>query len=274
VPAVHGTASSAAGDGDRRPLAGRVALVTGGGRGIGRGIAQALGESGAAVVVNYRRDAAAAAEVVEQIRVAGGRADAVAASLDDPQAVEALAVQASAPFGDIDLLVHNAGIASRGLLVADTGREEVERVIATHAIAAHQLTRLLLPGLRRATRGDVIVISSSELVHMRAGGAPYNMAKAALEAFALTLAKEEAANGVRVNIVAPGLVATDMGDRLVRAKLGVDSVGELDATQPFGRVCRPADIAAAVVFLAGAGAELVTGQRLVIDGGADWSQSG
>jgi len=103
---------------------------------------------------------------------------------------------------------------------------------------------------------------------MRAYGAPYNMAKAAAEALALTLAHEEATNGVRVNIVAPGLVATDMGDRLVRAKLGRGSVSELDPEQPFGRVTRPADVAEVICFLVSEPGSMVTGQRIVVDGGA------
>jgi len=255
-------------------LAGRLALVTGSSRGIGRGIACALGEAGATVVVNYRKDAAAADDVVARIRAVGGEAEAVAASVDDPAAVEAMVSFVRERYGDPDLLVHNAGLASRGLGVVDTTIEELSRVIATHAVAAHQLTRLLLPGMRKAARSDVVVISSSELAFMRANGAPYNMAKAALEAFALTLAKEEAVNGVRVNIVAPGLVATDMGDRLVRAKLDLNSVAELDASQPFGRVCRPEDVARVVLFLVGQDASMVTGQRIVVNGGSDVSPTG
>jgi NAD(P)-dependent dehydrogenase (short-subunit alcohol dehydrogenase family) len=95
------------------------------------------------------------------------------------------------------------------------------------------------------------------------------MAKAALEAFAATLAKEEAVNGIRVNIVAPGLVVTDMGMRLAKAKLGFDTPDELDATQPFGRACRPEDVAKAVRFLVSAEASLVTAQRICVDGGMD-----
>ncbi|MCW2983864.1 MAG: family oxidoreductase [Conexibacter sp.] len=250
-------------------LDGRVALVTGGSRGIGRGIALTLGAAGARVVVNYRRDAGAAEEVVRQIRAAGSDAIAIAASVDDTEALDTLVAGAREAFGDVDLLVHNAGIASSGNLVAETATAELQRVLATHAVAAHHLARLLLPGMRQRRRSDVVVISSSEVERMRPGGAPYNMAKSALEALALTLAKEESAHRVRVNIVAPGLVATDMGDRLVRATQGLDSVADLDATQPFGRVCRPEDVARVVLFLVGDDAAMVTGQRITVDGGSE-----
>jgi NAD(P)-dependent dehydrogenase (short-subunit alcohol dehydrogenase family) len=255
-------------------LAGRVALVTGSSRGIGRGIAVELGRAGAAVAINYRRGADEAQAAVAEIEAAGGRAQAFQGSVDAPAELEALVAGVRRDLGDVDLLVANAGIASRGQLVADTDPAEVQRLLAVHALSAHRLAQLLLPGMRRAPRADVIVISSSELTAMRAGGASYNMAKAALEAFALTLAHEEAGNGVRVNIVAPGLVATDMGDKLVKAKLGLGGVAELDAGQPFGRVTRPRDVGRAVVFLAGEGAGQITGQRLVIDGGADASPTG
>jgi NAD(P)-dependent dehydrogenase (short-subunit alcohol dehydrogenase family) len=255
-------------------LAGRVALITGAGRGIGRGIAVELARRGAAVAINYRRDEEAAKEAVAAIRAAGGTAVALQASVSELSEVEALADATLAEFGQVDIVVANAGIASRGQSVADTDPAEVQRVMMTHALGAHRLVQRLLPAMRERPRGDVVAISSSELVHMRANGAPYNMAKAALEAFALTLAKEEIANGIRVNIVAPGLVATDMGDRLVKAKLGLDDVAALDATQPLGRVCRPEDVARVVRFLVSEDAAFVTGQRIVVDGGADASPTG
>jgi NAD(P)-dependent dehydrogenase (short-subunit alcohol dehydrogenase family) len=256
------------------PLAGRTALVTGAGRGIGRGIALELAAAGAAVGVNYRRDEDAAREVVDAITAAGGRAAALRASVTEPADVDALADATLEQLGPVDLLVCNAGIASRGLAVADTDPEELQRVVATHALGAHRLIRRLIGGLRAAPRGDVIVISSSELSAMRANGAPYNMAKAALEALALTLAHEEIANGVRVNIVAPGLVVTDMGSKLVKAKLGLDDMAQLDAGQPLGRVTRPEDVARVVRFLSSDDAAMVTGQRIVVDGGADASPTG
>jgi NAD(P)-dependent dehydrogenase (short-subunit alcohol dehydrogenase family) len=250
-------------------LSGRVALVTGASRGIGRGIALELAAAGASVIVNYRRDAEAADEVVAQ---AGNGAIAVQASMSDQADVDRLADAALAAFGAVDILVANAGIASRGLAVADTDPGEVVKVMTTHAFAAHRLAQRLLPGMRAAERADIIAISSSELNRMKANGAPYNMAKAALEALALSLANEEIANGVRVNIVAPGLVVTDMGAKLVKAKLGLEDMTELDATQPLGRLVQPRDVAEVVRFLCGAA--MVTGQRIVVDGGVDASPTG
>lgn len=249
-----------------RSLDGRVALVTGAGRGIGKGIALELARAGAAVAVNYRRDEEAANETVAQIAADGGHAVALQASVAETEEVDRLAEAATAALGPVDLLVCNAGVASRGLPVAETEPWELARVMDTHAISAHRLINRLLPGMRAAQRADVIAISSSEVGEMRANGAPYNMAKAALEALALTLAHEEAKHGIHVNIVAPGLVVTDMGTKLVKAKLGIDDISTVDAQQPFGRVCRPADIARVVRFLASADAELVTGQRIVVDG--------
>jgi 3-oxoacyl-[acyl-carrier protein] reductase len=256
------------------PLDGRVALVTGASRGIGRGIALELARQGARVAINYRRDDEAAAEAVAELQATGTQAAALKGSMADADEVDSLAGDALALWGHVDILIHNAGVASRGLSVADTTPEEVERVMATHTLGAHRLTRRLLPKMRGRPRGDVVMISSSEVSHMRAGGAPYNMAKAALEALALTLAKEEIGNGIRVNIVAPGLVITDMGVRLVRAKRGTEDIAAVDAEQPLGRVCRPEDIAAVVGFLVSDAAAFVTGQRIVVDGGADASPTG
>lgn len=256
---------------EERPLAGRVALITGASRGIGRGIALELGAAGAAVVVNYNRNEEAAAEVVAAIEELGGRAVAVAASMAEPDQVDALAHAAVEAFGFVDAVVANAGVASRGASVVDTEPEEFERLLATHVLSAARLARRLVPQMRARPRGDFVMVSSSELASMRAGGAPYNVAKAALEALAFTLANEEIGNGIHVNVVAPGLIVTDMGARLVRAKLGLEDMTELDAAQPLGRLGRPADVGRVVNFLLSEGAGYVTGQRIVVDGGADAS---
>lgn len=251
-----------------RDLEGRVAVVTGGSRGIGAGVALELGARGARVVVNYRRKEDAALATVEAIRDAGSEAVAVGASMAEIEEVDRLAEEALAAFGHVDIIIANAGVASQGQTVANTAAEEVDRLMRIHALSAHRLTSLLLPQMRTRKRGDVIVISSSEVGEHRPLGAPYEMAKAALESFALTLAREEARNGIRVNIVAPGLVYTDMGSRLVKATLGVEDVAELDRAQPFGRACQPADIGRLVALLVGPGADLITGERIGIDGGA------
>lgn len=252
-------------------LAGRIALVTGGGRGIGRSISEHLAARGAAVAVNYRRDADAAAEVVAAIEASGGRAAAYAASVDDADAMASMVEAITADLGAVDLLVCNAGIASRGQSVADTDPVELVRVINTHAVGAHHAARLVLPGMRQAARGDIVMISSVAAHTHGANGAPYSMGKAALESLAYTLAKEELPNGIHVNIVAPGLVETDMGVRLARAVYGkreMDDLRELDSQFPFGRVCQPDDIANVVTFLCSNAAGYVTGQRIVVDGGA------
>jgi 3-oxoacyl-[acyl-carrier protein] reductase len=251
-------------------LDGRVALVTGGGRGIGKGISELLAANGATVAVNYRRDREAAEQTVAGIHAAGGSAHAYEASVDDAEADRLMVEAVVADFGAIDILVLNAGIASRGQAVADTDPAEMQRVIATHAFAAHHLSRLALPSMRGQGRGDIVMISSVATSHMAANGGPYNMAKAALEALALTLAKEERRNGIHVNIVAPGLVETEMGVRLARAVTGKRDMPDLrsmDATSAFGRVCQPLDVANVVLWLCSGGAGYVTGQRIECDGG-------
>ena len=252
-------------------LAGRSALVTGGSRGIGRAIALRLAADGADVAVNYRRDADAAAEVVSQIEAMGRKAKAYAASVDRFEECEALIADVVRDFGGVDILVNNAGIASRGQSVADTDPGEFERVMRTHCFAPHYLSKLALPSLReRAStvgRGDIIMISSVATLYHSPNGAPYSMGKAAAEALALVLSKEERKNGIRTNIVAPGLTVTDMGERLAMATRGVKDIHELDASSPFGRVSTPEDVAAAVAYFVSSDGEYANGQKINLHGG-------
>ena len=255
-------------------LAGRVALVTGGSRGIGRGISELLAAHGASIAVNYRSDADSAADAVAAITAAGGEAAAFGASVDGADDCSRLVAEVMERFGRLDIVVCNAGIASRGRSVADTDPEEMMRVVATHAFGPHHLSREAIPHLRRAAdetgRADIVMISSVATTYMSANGAPYNMGKAAMEALARTLAKEERPHRVHVNVVAPGLVETDMGIRLTRAMTGnreLSDLRSLDAVSPFGRVCQPDDIAQAVLWLVGPGSGYVTGQRIEVDGG-------
>jgi NAD(P)-dependent dehydrogenase (short-subunit alcohol dehydrogenase family) len=253
-------------------VARRVALVTGGSRGIGAAIALRLAEEGLDVAVNYRRDQDAAAAVVAAAEKAGARAAAYRADVSSHAEDATLVDAVVADFGRLDVLVCNAGIASRGRTVADTDPGEPARVIGVHAIGAHHLTALALPHLRRQPRSDVVLISSVAATRPSPGGAPYMMAKAALEALGRTLALEEGNHGVRVNIVAPGLTQTEMGDRLARAVTGVASASELDAATPFGRVTRLEDVAAVVAFLVSPDAGMVTGQRIEVTSGTPLAQ--
>jgi 3-oxoacyl-[acyl-carrier protein] reductase len=248
-------------------LDGRVALVSGGGRGIGKAIALGLAEDGADIAINYRRDDEAAQEAVKEIEKLGRRAIAYSASIDDGTACELMVAQVLRDFDAVDILVNNAGIASRGQTVADTDPAEIERVWRTHAFGAWMLSKLVLPSMRTRPRGDIVMISSAAVVFMAANSAPYNMAKVALEALAWTLAKEERRNGIHVNVVAPGLVDTEMGRRLVKGAMGVDDIHSMDDSSPFGHVCSPEEVADAVRFVVSGRASYLTGQRIGVDGG-------
>jgi len=243
-----------------------VALVTGGSRGIGRACALALAGAGFDVAVNYRRDEDAAADTVRAVEALGRRARPYRASVESAQEDQAMVGSVLEDFGALDTLVHSAGIASRGHTVVDTDPAELERVVAVHALGAHHLCRLAVPAMRTRPRGDVVFVSSVAARLLAPNSSPYNMAKAALEALAMTLAKEERRHGIHVNVVAPGLVATEMGRRLVRA-MGVEDITSMDANAPFGRVCRPEDVAAVVRFLCSEEAGYVTGQVISVDGG-------
>jgi len=248
-------------------LSGRVALVTGGGRGVGRAIALALAADGANVAVNYRKDLDAAMQVVAAIEKLGRKAAAYQASVDDFDQDTIMVEMIENELGPVGILVNNAGIASRGQSVADTDPAELQRVIATHALGPHHLSKLIIPKMRALERGDIIMISSVATRSLGAFGAPYNMGKTAMEALAFTLAKEERSYGIRVNIVAPGLVETEMGRRLMAATAGVKDLRELDAGMPFGRVCQPDDVANVVRYLVSDKNSYLTGERVYCDGG-------
>ena len=245
----------------------RVALVTGGGRGVGKGISLSLAAAGAAVAVNYRRDEESAAETVREIEALGGKAIAFSASVDDYEQNAQMVTDIERDLGPVSILVNNAGIASRGRSVVDTDPEEMRRVVATHAFGPHYLAALTLPKMRTLGRGDIVMISSVATRSLGPNGAPYNMGKTAMEALAYTLAKEEREHGIRVNIVAPGLVDTDMGQRLIKAVQGVEDIRSLDQSMPFGRVCQPEDVANVVRFLVSDENSYLTGERLYCDGG-------
>ena len=258
---MRAPAGSVVGEPDRK-----VALVTGASRGIGRACALALAADGFDVAVNFRRDEDAALDTVRAVQELGRRAQPYRAAVDSLDDDRAMVEAVLADFGAVDALVHAAGIASRGHSVVETDPDELERVVAVHAMGAHHLCRLVVPSMRSRPRGDVVFVSSVAARVPAANGGPYNMAKAALEALAMTLAKEERRHGIHVNVVAPGLVVTEMGRRLVRA-MGVEDIAAMDRTSAFGRVCRPEDVAGVVRFLCSAEAGYVTGQIVTVDGG-------
>jgi NAD(P)-dependent dehydrogenase (short-subunit alcohol dehydrogenase family) len=248
-------------------LEGRVALVTGASRGIGKAIALSLAEAGADIAVNYRRDGDAAEATVKEIEALGRKAKAYQASVENWDEDEAMVAAVLADFGRISILINNAGIASRGQAVADTDPAEMERVVRIHAFGPHYLSKLVIPSMRHEGRGDIIMISSVATLGMGPRGGPYNMGKAAMEALALTLAKEERVHGIRTNIVAPSLTVTEMGKRLTKATTGVADIHELDARSPFGRVSEPEDVAAAVTWLVSSANPYANGQKININGG-------
>jgi len=248
-------------------LAGRTALVTGSSRGVGAAIAFRLAREGARIAVHYQRDAEAADAVVSQIVGAGGAAAKFRAAMDDFDTLDEMCDALLNTFGAVDLVINNAGSASRGNVVANSSIAEFDQLLRIHALGPLHLIRRLLPGIRQAARGDIIAISSTTVANAPANAAPYTMAKAAMEVAIRTLAREELGNAIRANIVAPGLVDTEMGSRLVQAVNDGQKLSDLHAGFPFGRVCQPCDVAALVAFLVSEDGSYVTGQRIVVDGG-------
>lgn len=243
-------------------LAGKVALVTGGGRGIGRGIVLELAREGADLAINYRKGLAAAEATAAQVRALGRRAEIVQADVGDHEAVAAMVAYVVARLGRLDIVVANSGVASRFQAVAELEPAEWRRVMSTDLDGAFYTARLVAPHLVES-KGSLIFISSVGADMAAAGGAPYHCAKAAVNTLTKVLAKELAPAGVRVNAIAPGLVRSDMGDRLL--KFFGD---ELVKTIPLGRPGEPVDIGRAAVFLASADAGWITGKILRVDGGA------
>lgn len=246
----------------------RVALVTGGGRGIGAAIAIALAGDGMDIAINYRRDEEAARQTAQLVEAVGQRAALFQASIDDYDADVQMVEDVLHEFGHVDVFVHSAGIASRGLNVVDTDPAEFERVWRTHAFGAFAIAKHVLPSMRDQPRGDIVFISSTGSRHMAGYSSPYNVAKASMEALARTLAKEERKHGIHVNVVAPGLVDTEMGRRLAKAVMGAgDDIHSLDDRMPFGHVCSPEEVADVVAWVVSDGARYVNDQWIGVDGG-------
>ncbi len=240
-------------------LSGRIAVVTGASRGIGRGIAKRLGERGALVLAAARHDHAA--DTAAEIVAAGGRAEAVSLDVSDREHVGVVIADLLARHQRVDVLVNNAGV-SRDQLLLRMKPEDWDTVLSTNLTAAFTCTRGVLRTMVKQRWGRIINVGSVVGQSGNAGQANYAASKAGLIGFTKSLAHEVASRGITANVVAPGLIDTDM----IRA-MGQNVHQEWASRIPLGRLGTPDDVAAAVCFLASEEASYITGQVLGVNGG-------
>jgi 3-oxoacyl-[acyl-carrier protein] reductase len=242
-------------------LDGKCALVTGASRGIGRAIAVKLASEGAKVALNYAGNAAAAEKVKKEIEVAGGQAITVQADVSDPASVEAMIQTVVDAFGQIDILVNNAGITRDGLLLRMKD-EDFDAVINTNLKGIFYTTKLVSKLMMKKRFGRIVNMASVVGLTGNAGQTNYAAAKAGVIGFSKSAAKELAARGITVNMVAPGFIETDM-TAVIPEKAKEAMMGGI----PLGRAGKPEDVANAVLFLVSDQAAYITGQVLKVDGG-------
>jgi NAD(P)-dependent dehydrogenase (short-subunit alcohol dehydrogenase family) len=255
-------------------LAEKVAVITGGGRGIGRAIARRFAKEGAAVVLAARTQSEIESAVTE-VRSVGGRAAAVTADVSDEAQCRRVIDQATAQFGRVDILVNNAGEYGPVKPVEEIAPAEWDRVIAVHLRGAYLLTRLVLPAMYARGSGVILNISSLSAKSAFAWGSPYAAAKAGMLGLTRVVAAEAARKGVRVNAICPGPVtetkmSKDLGQTLSE-RLGVSKEDQLSGflnTILQGRGQTADEIASAALFLCSDQASAITGQALNVDGGA------
>ncbi|MBI3769454.1 MAG: 3-oxoacyl-[acyl-carrier-protein] reductase [Deltaproteobacteria bacterium] len=242
-------------------LAGKLALVTGGSRGIGAAIARDLAAAGARVVVNYRAQYEAAAAVVAHIAAAGGTAEAVAFDVADGEAVDVAVHDIAVRLGNVDILINNAGVSADGLILR-TSEEAWDRVLDVNLKGVFNCTKAVTRGMMRARAGRIVNISSVVGFMGNTGQSTYAAAKAGVVGFTKAAARELASRDITVNAVAPGLIATDMLEGMQAAARDM-----VLALVPLRRLGTPEEVAAAVTFLAGPGGAYITGQVIHINGG-------
>lgn len=242
-------------------LDGKVALVTGGSRGIGRAVAMELARAGAAVAVNYAGNVRAAEEVKGTILAEGGKAMVVQADVADGEAVASMIKAVTDMYGKIDILVNNAGI-TRDALLMRMKESDWDAVLNTNLKSVYHTTKAVIKGMMKQRSGRIINMASVVGLTGNISQANYAAAKAGIAGFSKSMAKELASRGITVNMVAPGFIATDMTDVLP------DKVKEeMLRAVPLARPGKPEDVAKAVLFLASDEASYITGQTLNVDGG-------
>ncbi|MCF0138554.1 3-oxoacyl-[acyl-carrier-protein] reductase [Acidaminococcus fermentans] len=242
-------------------LVGKVALVTGGSRGIGRAIALKLAENGADVAINYAGNTAAAEEVKAAIEQMGRKALLIQCSVADTDGVQAMVNQVVKELGRLDILVNNAGITRDGLLMR-MKEADWDDVMNTNLKGVYNCSKAVMRTMMKQKSGRIVNMASVVGEMGNAGQANYAAAKAGVIGFTKSLAKEVASRGITVNAIAPGFIATDM-----TSVLSDDQKAEMARTIPLGRAGQPEDVANAVLFLASEGAAYITGQVLNVDGG-------
>ena len=242
-------------------LAGKIAVVTGGSRGIGRATSIALAEAGALVLVNYRSNEEAAKQTLSLIEEAGGQAELVCFDVADPESVDRGLKAAIERHGRIDILVNNAGISIDQLLLR-VSPKDLDMTWATNVNGPIYCAKACIRPMMKKRWGRIINLSSVVAESGNPGQAVYSSSKAALLGLTRTLAREYASRGITVNAVAPGFIETDMTADLSDA----GKQGIIDQT-PLGRIGRPEEVAAAVVFLASEEASYITGQVVRVNGG-------
>ena len=247
-------------------LSGQKVLVTGGSRGIGRGIALCAARAGADVVLSYNKNAEMAASAVSEIEKLGRKAKAIQSDAAKPADCSRLFDEAAAFLGKIDAVAVNAGIASKAVSVRETSDEEIERVFAVDLLGAYYCAREAAKKLHEQKSGLIALVSSVIANQRGAKMGPYCVAKTALLGLSTMLAREEAPFRVRVNSILPGLVNTDMGRKVLKPLGGMDPA-VLGKAMPMGRVCEPEDIGNLFVFLASPAGSYITGQAIEVEGG-------